>query len=259
MSTLTSYASQSARDSTAPAASNTGLCIFRSDTKAIEVSDGSNYLTYLNDGVAVDVGTNTLTFDGSTDVATIPDDLTLQVNGDMSICAWFQLDVASGFRGLVGKRDGGGTNYVMYTTGDKLVSYDGSSLKTDTTNLSTGIWYHGAIVFNSGTSTLFYINGSLSSTQSSSTITANDAPLTFGNDGVGSRLDGRLDDVAIYNKALSSNEVSSIFGGVFPTSNLLGLWTFEGDTGTTITDKSGNGNNGTLSSSGMLDTTGQRT
>jgi hypothetical protein len=259
MSTLTSYASQSARDSAAPAANNTGLCIFRSDTKAIEVSDGSTYLTYLNDGLSVDVGTNTLSFDGSTDVATIADDSVLQVNGDMSICAWFQLDVTSGYRGLVGKRDGGGANYVMYTNGNKLVSYDGSSLRTDTTSLSTGTWYHGVIVFNSGTSTLFYINGSLSSTQASSTITANDAPLTFGNDGVGSRLDGRLDDVALYSKALSSTEVSNIYGGVYPTSNLMGLWTFEGDTGTTITDKSGNGNNGTLSSSSMLDTTGQRT
>ena len=259
MSTLTSYASQSARDSAAPAASNTGLCIFRSDTKAIEVSDGSDYLTYFNDGVSVGVGTNTLTFDGSTDVATIPDDLSLQVTGDMSICAWFQLDVTSGFRGLVGKRDAGGTNYVMYTNGNKMVSFDGSVLRADTTTLSTGTWYHGVIVFNSGTSTLFYINGNLSSTQGASTITTNDAPLTFGNDGVGSRLDGRLDDVAIYDKALSNNEISSILGGVFPTSNLIGLWTFEGDTGTTITDKSGNGNNGTLSSSSMLDTTGQRT
>ena len=259
MSTLTSYASQSARDSSAPASSNTGLCIFRSDTKAIEVSDGSDYLTYFNDGVSVGVGTNTLTFDGSTDVATIPDDLSLQVTGDMSICAWFQLDVTSGYRGLVGKRDAGGANYVMYTNGNKMVSWDGAVLRADTTTLSTGTWYHGVIVFNSGTSTLFYINGNLSSTQGASTISANDAPLLFGYDGVASRLDGRLDDVAIYDKALSNNEISSILGGVFPTSNLIGLWTFEGDTGTTITDKSGNGNNGTLSSSSMLNTTGQRT
>jgi len=258
MSVLTSYASQSARDSAAPAASNTGLCIFRSDTKAIEVSDGSTYRTYLNDGVSVDVGTNTLTFDGSTDVATLGDNSSLQVNGDMSICAWFQSDNLTGFRGLVGKRDGGGANYVMYTNGNRLTSFDGSSVRSDTTILFTGIWYHGVIVFNSGTSTLFYINGSLSSTQASSTITANDAPLLFGNDGVGSKLDGRLDDVAIYRKALSSSEISNIYGGVYNTSSLIGLWTFEGDTGTTITDKSGNGNNGTLSASSMLDTTGQR-
>ena len=67
MSTLTSYASASARDSAAPAASNTGLCIFRSDTKAIEVSDGTNYLSYNNDGITYDFsGSNTHSgvFDG---------------------------------------------------------------------------------------------------------------------------------------------------------------------------------------------------
>jgi len=258
MSVLTSYASQSARDSAAPASSNTGLCIFRTDSKAIEVSDGSTYLTYLNDGISVDVGTNTLTFDGSTDVATIGDNSSLRVNGDMSICAWFQIDNTSGFKGLVAKRDSGGHNYVMYTSGSQLVSYAGGTLRTDTTILSTGTWYHGVIVINSGTSTLFYINGSLSSTQGASTPAADDAPLLFGNDGVGSRLDGRLDDVAIYSKALSSSEISNIYGGTYTTSSLIGLWTFEGDTGTTITDKSGNGNNGTLSASSMLDTTGQR-
>jgi hypothetical protein len=73
MSTLTSYASASARDSAAPAASNTGLCIFRTDTKAIEVSDGTNYLTYLNDGVLTSYGTNTkaLDFDGSNDYVSV--------------------------------------------------------------------------------------------------------------------------------------------------------------------------------------------
>lgn len=52
MSTLTSYASAAARDSAAPASSNTGLCIFRTDTKAIEVSDGTNYLAYNYDFVS---------------------------------------------------------------------------------------------------------------------------------------------------------------------------------------------------------------
>lgn len=52
MSTLTSYASTSARDSAVPASSNTGLCIFRTDTKAIEVSDGTNYLAYNYDSIS---------------------------------------------------------------------------------------------------------------------------------------------------------------------------------------------------------------
>ena len=69
MSVLTSYASASARDSAAPASSNTGLCIFRTDTKAIEVSDGTDYQTYNSDGAFVSWTTNTysLDFDGTND------------------------------------------------------------------------------------------------------------------------------------------------------------------------------------------------
>lgn len=49
MSTLDNYTSE-----TRPAASsNSGLCIFNTDTKAIEVSDGSNWLDYTYDFIAL--------------------------------------------------------------------------------------------------------------------------------------------------------------------------------------------------------------
>lgn len=258
MSTITDiFSSATARDTSKPASSNTGLVIFRSDTKAIEVSDGTDYYKYNNDGTSTPA-TNFLVFDG-TDRATIPDDSSLQVTGDLSICCWFNLDNTSGIQALVAKRDSGGTNYVLYVNyaSGKLSSFDGAVLRDDTTSLSTNTWYHGAVVIDSGTSTKFYINGSLSSTQASSTITSNDADLLFGQDTFGSDFEGKLDDVVIYNRILSASEVADIKGGTFPASGLLGKWTIEGDTGTSITDSSSNTNNGTLSASGMI-ITGQR-
>ena len=168
------------------------------------------------------------------------------------------MNSASGYQGIVGKRDGGGTNYVFYVFNNKLASYDGSNIRNDTgTTLNTSQWYHGVLVIDSGTSTKFYINNNLSSTVAVSTITYDDAALQFGNDGVGSYFDGYIDDVAIYNRILSSSEISDIYGGTLPSSGLVGKWTMEGDSGTTITDSSGNGNDGTASTSGML-ITGQR-
>lgn len=254
MSTITDiFSSASARDASKPASSNTGLVIFRSDTKAIEVSDGTDYYKYNNDGASTP-STNFLVFDG-TDKATIPNDASLQVTGDLSICCWFNLDNTSGIQALVAKRDSGGSNYVLYVNYEsgKLSSFDGSALRDDTTSLSTNTWYHGAVVIDSGTSTKFYINGSLSSTQASSTITSNDADLLFGQDTFGSDFEGKLDDVVIYDRILTASEVSDIKGGTFPASGLLGKWTIEGDTGTSITDSSSNTNNGTLSASGMIE------
>lgn len=252
MSTITDiFSSASARDASKPASSNTGLVIFRSDTKAIEVSDGTDYYKYNNDGASY--GSNFLVFDG-TDKATIADSASLQVTGDLSICCWFNLDNTSGIQALVAKRDNGGSNYVLYVnySSGKLTSFDGSSLIDDNTALSSGTWYHGAVVIDSGTSTKFYINGSLSSTQASSTITSYNADLLFGQDTYGSNFQGKLDDVVIYDRILTASEVSDIKGGTFPASGLLGKWTIEGDTGTSITDSSSNTNNGTLSASGMI-------
>src|SRR5210317_2441340 len=141
MSVLTSYASQSARDSAAPAASNTGLCIFRSDTNAIEVSDGSNYLSYNNDGIAV--ASTFLTLNGTNQYVDIPDDTAIGFSGDISISCWFKWDGAASsvYDSIVGKRDAGGTNYVLYINDNKLKSYDGSNIRSDSTTLNTSQWY----------------------------------------------------------------------------------------------------------------------
>jgi hypothetical protein len=91
MSTLTSYASQSARDSAAPASSNAGLCIFRSDTNALEVSDGTNYQTYNSDGVYLDYSsgnTHSGFFDGNDyAVGTVAD---LSNKNAFSASLWFR-------------------------------------------------------------------------------------------------------------------------------------------------------------------------
>lgn len=252
MSTLTTTTS-SAR----PSAPSAGDTYFETDTKNVIIWDGTNWRGYQNDGISV--ASTFLTLNGTNQYVNIPDDTAIGFNGDVSISAWFYLDNVSGFKSIVGKRDGGGTNYVFYVNNSNLVSYDGSSLRTDNgTTLSVSQWYHGVLVIDSGTSTKFYVNGSLSSSQSSSTITYNDAALQIGHDGVGSYFDGYIDDVAIYNRTLSSSEVGDLYGGTFPSSGLVGKWTMEGDSGTTITDSSGNGNTGTASTSGML-ITGART
>jgi len=72
-----------------------------------------------------------------------------------------------------------------------------------------------------------------------------------------SNLIGKMDDVRLYNRALSATEVMALYQsgstqlGVSDTKvkdGLVGWWTFDGSdiSGTTAMDKSGAGNNGTL-------------
>jgi hypothetical protein len=76
-------------------------------------------------------------------------------------------------------------------------------------------------------------------------------------------FNGTIDDVRVYNRALSASEIQQLYGlgagthvntsstnlqnGSSLTSGLVGLWTFDGSdiSGSTIKDLSGNGNNAT--------------
>jgi len=83
----------------------------------------------------------------------------------------------------------------------------------------------------------------------------------LGQESQGNGFDGLIDDVRIYNRALSADEVKRLYniGGTVKlnktsnslTSGLVGWWTFDGKdmAGNYAVDKSGNGNRGLLTGS----------
>ncbi len=91
----------------------------------------------------------------------------------------------------------------------------GSGVEIDSaTLLSTGVWYHVAAVRGSNF-TQIYVNGQL---ERQTNITFNQdygaLPLYFGTSGQPSwdrKLKGSLDEVSLYNRALSSNEIAAIY------------------------------------------------
>ena len=224
MSTLTSYASASARDSAAPAASNTGLCIFRSDTKTIEVSDGTNYLTYNNDGVTYYnfSGSNSHSgeFDGAGDyihIATVA--ATLNASSNFSLACYFNVDSTASIQHIFGAGTSSSNRIWGQIRNSTTIrigvvnTYDEFTVST----LSTGTWYH-LVCSISGTSCTLYLNGN-----SQGSVTVNSLTSTIFNNfqigllptaaGFPSGLyyDGKLDELAIFNRALTSTEVSDIY------------------------------------------------
>ncbi|HVZ75731.1 MAG TPA: LamG domain-containing protein [Candidatus Paceibacterota bacterium] len=129
-----------------------------------------------------------------------------------------------------------------------------------TATIPTGVWTLATFVRTGGT-IYWYVNGVL---DSSSTDTANiigAAPFYIGYAQTwGAYYNGSLDDIRIYNRALSAGEVANFYnatsvkyntsagtlaGGSTLKNGLVGWWTFDGSTiGTTIQDSSGQGNNG---------------
>ena len=130
--------------------------------------------------------------------------------------------------------------------------------------ITNGIWYHVVIVHTSGSASI-YVNGVDKSGTHAITDPAADATATrlaFQNGGA-SKLVGSLDDVRIYNRALSVQEVSLLYAlgsinvahsntapGSGLNSGLVGYWPLDGDTTNwtkdTTQDVSGSGNTGSL-------------
>jgi len=250
MSILTSYASESARDTAAPAASNTGLCIFRSDTNAIEVSDGTSYQTYNSDGVIAHTfssNTKALDFDGSNDYVSIADDNTLDLTDNFSITAWVNFDSLSGAPMIFSKRASlSGHAYQFYSTSNKLAFNNGGGINYSTATLSINTWYHVGVTFASGVVT-FYLNGNPSGgfTSTNGSNPTNTYELQIGRAFNGNYFNGKMDEVAIFNSVLTEPQILSIYNNkAYPP--ILSIWRFEDDVTDSVGSNDGTNNGATF-------------
>ncbi len=122
---------------------------------------------------------------------------------------------------------------------------------------SVNSWHHFVSVFENGTYVKMYLDNVLFWTQASNIsqqTTRPSEPLFFGI-GVATQYDflnGKLDDVGFWNRALTEQEINNLYNSSLPqtaclpanvpTTGLVGYWPFCGN----ANDESGNANNGTV-------------
>ena len=165
-------------------------------------------------GTALDFNTNKY--------VQVADSASLDLTNAMTISCWVKADswasqnvYAEIVRKFVGGSSGSGyilcrenlTNRWMIL----VVTTDGGQLVC-TPELSAGQWYHIAATFD-GTSLKIYRNGTLDGqvTFAQSTILTNNEPLTIGGHGDPDygALDGQIDEVKIFKRALSASEIQA--------------------------------------------------
>jgi large repetitive protein len=168
-----------------------------------------------------------MSFDGNNDSLSAPDSASLSVTGDITLAAWVNvgntIGGGSNWRGLLGKGSGSHpASYQFFFNQGNLVPVllRGTGIPANTV-ISAGAtvpnentWEHWAMT-QSGTAVTFYRNGNVVHNGTISTTMADDnSPLFIGNRG-DSQLDwlGRLDDVAIFNEALSQSQIGDIRNG----------------------------------------------
>ncbi|MFW0862569.1 MAG: DUF2341 domain-containing protein [Candidatus Komeilibacteria bacterium] len=179
------------------------------------------------------VSSRALDFNGTTDYVAINNGQALNITGDMTVSAWAYFDVYNDKSTIVSKwGDGGVTNFSWllfanwWATGriDFLVSGNGSSYSTVSSAdgaATAGTWHHIVGVYDAGSFIKLYIDGVLANTNSTSipsSLHISTMPVGIGIDyDNGSsetpfrHFDGRIDEVMIYDRALSKDEVLQLY------------------------------------------------
>ena len=191
-------------------------------------------------------------------------------NSNFTLSTWVNLNSVSSGSGmgvaLLGKYFLGG-NFSGYTlrttTGSNGVTFTSNAATTFTgaITLSSNTWYHIVYVRTSSAQYLYANGVQIGYKGSLDTITdASSSNFNIGFDGQTSGgptyTNGTIDDVRVYNRALSANEVFVLYNsasGFFKTSiktpdnkGLIGYWKLDDGAGSYANDASGNGNKGTL-------------
>ncbi len=119
-------------------------------------------------------------------------------------------------------------------------------------SLLTKTWTHLAVTYD-GVTLRFCVNGVLVASRAiSGAIATSNAPLRIGGNTIfGEFFQGRIDDIRIYNKALSPDEIArDMDAPVAPPTTSAGpiaAYSFDEGGGTTLTDFSRAGNSGVIS------------
>jgi len=159
-----------------------------------------------------------LSFDGFDDYVTIGNASVFNNFADMTISVWIYLNGWGTWDpSVICRKDWIYELHVMrdnkcleFLTGD---NWGGGALRTANNSLTLGAWHHVVAVKDTATAKKYlYINGSLSASGGSgyAPTGSNTAPVEISGPS-GRAFDGKIDDVRVYNRVLSADDVTALY------------------------------------------------
>ncbi|HXH12479.1 MAG TPA: LamG-like jellyroll fold domain-containing protein [Alphaproteobacteria bacterium] len=158
-----------------------------------------------------------LVFDGVNDLVTVNDAPSLDLTTGMTLEAWVYPTATTYWRTVVLKERPGHLTYALYASSStnqplvQTVLTNSSNVKLPgPSTLPTNTWTHLAATYN-GSVLQLYVNGAqLASRSVAGTVVTSSNPLRIGGNSVwGEYFQGRIDEVRIYNRALSASEIQA--------------------------------------------------
>lgn len=152
----------------------------------------------------------------------------------LTICCRFAPDTITDFRSIVALTDGGGGEFFMLGTDSDALRAIAASGFSEAQAYASGTfaasgWHTGVAVFASSTSRTCYLDGDTSSTAETTSMTPGTMSQTnLSHLLTGNLFDGDVCDVAIYNVAWSTADVTQFHNGYSPLfirpSGLVAYW-----------------------------------
>jgi hypothetical protein len=158
-----------------------------------------------------------LVFNGTSAKVTIPDAPSLRLTTDMTLEAWVKPSkVTRAWRDVIYK---GNDNYFLEATTNRKVPGGGGTFGPNdvwmygTAALAVNTWTHLALIYD-GVTLRLYVNGvQVASRAQTGNLATSANPLQIGGDSIfGQYFQGTIDEVRIYNQALSLSEIQTDMG-----------------------------------------------
>ncbi len=183
--------------------------------------------------------TKSMEFDGSDNFLKVEDSANLRGMAALTVCCWVKCDSKNDYAKILDYSSTSGNSQRKYriqfnnATDQKLQflianTSDSTSVTTTTNAFPTDRWVHIVGTFDNSLSSNrqnLYIDGVLEQTATAFTETINNDDsgfLSFGENTYGSNnFDGQITEAGVYNRALTSLEVASLYNQGMPTNLLV--------------------------------------
>jgi hypothetical protein len=192
-----------------------------------------------------------LRFQNDADVATVAPSSDLNFNGSAAFSVAFKASFDTNNGHILVKGDNSSKEYSITKGGDQLCLNQQDKAILACYSARLGGWHDYAVTYDNGTIT-WYEDGAMKTTATASLGASSNTPLRIGNFAAGEKnLNGTLDHLAIWSRALTNDDVRRLRGGTATPLELSGLvawWPFNEGSGATAFDASGNGHDAAISS-----------